>query len=158
MLVAGQACLIVALASAVYGIGASVYGARARRREWVASGRRAVYAMAGATAVAFVLLEIAFVRSDFSSATVASHSSTTTPLFYRLTAMWSYLFQIVLTLYQPCVRSLLVTRIFGGPGDSSVAPAPGLGRTAAAGLGCTSHRFPVSFQEKELRSEPEEAA
>jgi cytochrome c-type biogenesis protein CcmF len=89
VLVAGQACLIVALASAVYGIAASLYGARARRREWVASGRRAVYAMAGATAVAFVLLETAFVRSDFSSATVASHSSTTTPLFYRLTAMWS---------------------------------------------------------------------
>src|SRR4051794_41981669 len=45
--------------------------------------------MAGATAVAFLLLEIAFVRSDFAFAVVASHSSTTTPLFYRLTAMWS---------------------------------------------------------------------
>src|SRR4051794_31385331 len=45
--------------------------------------------MAGATAVAFLLLEIAFVRSDFTYAVVASHSSTTTPLFYRLTAMWS---------------------------------------------------------------------
>ena len=45
--------------------------------------------MAGATAVAFVLLETAFVRSDFTYAVVASHSSTTTPLFYRLTAMWS---------------------------------------------------------------------
>ena len=43
----------------------------------------------GATAVAFVLLETAFVRSDFDFAVVASHSSTTTPLFYRLTAMWS---------------------------------------------------------------------
>ena len=28
-------------------------------------------------------------RSDFAFALVASHSSTTTPLFYRLTAMWS---------------------------------------------------------------------
>jgi cytochrome c biogenesis factor len=42
-----------------------------------------------ATAVAFVTLELAFVNSDFDFATVASHSSTTTPLFYRLTAMWS---------------------------------------------------------------------
>ena len=89
MLVAGQACLIVALCCAVYGAGASLYGARSRRPEWVASGRRAVYAMAGATAVAFVILELAFVRSDFEFAVVASHSSTTTPLFYRLTAMWS---------------------------------------------------------------------
>ncbi|HEX6026387.1 MAG TPA: cytochrome c-type biogenesis CcmF C-terminal domain-containing protein, partial [Solirubrobacter sp.] len=56
---------------------------------WVVSGRRAVYAMALSSAVAFVLLEAAFVRSDFEYAVVASHSSTTTPLFYRLTAMWS---------------------------------------------------------------------
>ena len=89
MIAAGQACLIVAFAAALYGIAASLYGARAQRRDFVASGRRAVYAMAGATAVAFVLLEVAFVRSDFSFAVVTSHSSTTTPLFYRLTAMWS---------------------------------------------------------------------
>ena len=89
MLVAGQACLIVALGCALYGIAASLYGGHTHRREWVASGRRAVYAMAGATAIAFVTLELAFVNSDFDFAVVASHSSTTTPLFYRLTAMWS---------------------------------------------------------------------
>src|SRR4051794_603548 len=89
MLVAGQGCLIVALVCAIYGIVASLYGGHTHKREFVASGRRAVYAMAGSTAVAFVLLEAAFVRSDFSFAVVASHSSTTTPLFYRLTAMWS---------------------------------------------------------------------
>ena len=42
MLIAGKACLILALAVCLYGIGASLYGARSRRREWVASGRRAV--------------------------------------------------------------------------------------------------------------------
>jgi cytochrome c-type biogenesis protein CcmF len=89
VLVAGQACLIVALCCALYGIAASLYGGHSHRREWVASGRRAVYAMAGATAIAFVTLELAFVNSDFDFAVVASHSSTTTPLFYRLTAMWS---------------------------------------------------------------------
>jgi cytochrome c-type biogenesis protein CcmF len=89
VLAAGHACLIVAFAAALYGIAASLYGARASRRDFVASGRRAVYAMAGATTVAFVLIEIAFVRSDFTYALVAGHSSTTTPLFYRLTAMWS---------------------------------------------------------------------
>jgi cytochrome c-type biogenesis protein CcmF len=87
--VVGQACLIVALACAVYGVLASLYGARSGRREWVASGRRAVYAMAGSTAVAFLILEAAFERSDFGFALVAGHSSTTTPTFYRLTAMWS---------------------------------------------------------------------
>jgi len=39
--------------------------------------------------VAFVILQAAFLRSDFSFALVTSHSSTTTPLFYRATAMWS---------------------------------------------------------------------
>src|ERR671919_1799802 len=89
MLVAGKACLILALAVCVYGIGASLYGARTGRREWVASGRRAVYALAGTAAVAFVILEAAFLRSDFSFALVTSHSSTTTPAFYRATAVWS---------------------------------------------------------------------
>src|SRR4051794_41582119 len=89
MLVAGQGCLIVALVCAIYGIVASLYGGHTHKREFVASGRRAVYAMAGATAVAFVTLQLAFVNSDFDLAVVASHSSTTTPLFYRLTAMWS---------------------------------------------------------------------
>src|ERR687892_1945233 len=86
---AGFLCLAVALAICLYGIGASLYGARAGRREWVASGRRAVYALAGTAVVAFVILEAAFLRSDFSFALVTSHSSTTTPAFYRATAVWS---------------------------------------------------------------------
>ncbi len=89
MALAGAICLVVALAICVYGIGASLYGARAGRREFVASGRRAVYALAGMLVVAMAILQAAFVRSDFSFELVATHSSTTTPLFYRLTAVWS---------------------------------------------------------------------
>ena len=47
------------IVAALYGVAASLYGAHARRREFVASGRRAMYAMAGATTVAFVTLELA---------------------------------------------------------------------------------------------------
>ena len=89
MLTAGRFALILALALAVYGVVASLYGARAGRRELVDSGRRAVYALAGVVAVAFGILEAAFLRSDFSFDVVAGHSSTTTPLFYRATAVWS---------------------------------------------------------------------
>jgi cytochrome c-type biogenesis protein CcmF len=85
----GRACLILAFGIALYGIGASLYGARARRREWAESGRRAVFALAGVLTVAFVVLETAFLRSDFSFDVVAAHSSTTTPTFYRATAVWS---------------------------------------------------------------------
>jgi cytochrome c-type biogenesis protein CcmF len=89
VLTVGRACLILALGIALYGAGASLYGARAGRRDWVASGRRAVYALAGVLTVAFAILEAAFLRSDFTFALVGSHSSTTTPAFYRATAIWS---------------------------------------------------------------------
>ena len=99
MLTAGRVLLILALATALYGVAASLYGARlgmARSgiggwtgRAWVHSGRRAVYALAGTLGVCFLLLEIAFLRSDFTSELVASHSSTTTPAFYQATAIWS---------------------------------------------------------------------
>ena len=86
---AGRTLLVLGLLVAVYGIGASLYGARSQRQEWVASGRRSVYALAGVMTVAWVILEAAFLRSDFSFNVVAAHSSTTTPTFYKLAAPWS---------------------------------------------------------------------
>ncbi|HTX31487.1 MAG TPA: cytochrome c-type biogenesis CcmF C-terminal domain-containing protein [Solirubrobacteraceae bacterium] len=85
----GRTLLILALLIAGYGIFASLYGVRTGRREWVDSGRRAVYSLAGVTTVAWVILEAAFLRSDFSFNVVAAHSSTTTPTFYKLAAPWS---------------------------------------------------------------------
>ena len=46
-------------------------------------------ASAALTTIAFVLLEIAFLRSDFSFKVVAEHSSLTTPTFYKASASWS---------------------------------------------------------------------
>ena len=89
MATVGRALLILALATAAYGIFASIYGARTGRSEWVVSGRRAVYAVAALCTGAFAILELAFLRSDFTFATVASHSSTTTPTFYKAAAAWS---------------------------------------------------------------------
>jgi cytochrome c-type biogenesis protein CcmF len=89
MAIVGRSCLYIALAVCAYGIIASLYGARTGRREWADSGRRAVYALAGLSVVAFAILEIAFLRSDFSFVTVAGHSSSTTPTFYKASAIWS---------------------------------------------------------------------
>src|SRR5438067_10311694 len=89
MALVGRALLILGLLVALYGIGASLYGAIAGRREFVHSGRRAVYALAGLMTFAFAILEAAFLRSDFSFNVVAAHSSTTTPTFYKATAAWS---------------------------------------------------------------------
>jgi cytochrome c-type biogenesis protein CcmF len=89
MALIGRALLILALVDAAYGFGASIYGARAGRPEWVQSGRRAVYALAALATAAFVILEAAFLRSDFSYNVVAAHSSTTTPTFYKFAAPWA---------------------------------------------------------------------
>jgi cytochrome c-type biogenesis protein CcmF len=88
-LTVGRACLYLGVAVAVVGIAASAYGAVRQRSDWVSVGRRAVFTLAGVITVAFVVLELAFIRSDFRFALVGGHSSTTTPLFYRATAMWS---------------------------------------------------------------------
>src|SRR5919106_6919574 len=88
MIVLGSACLILALVGALYGVGAALAGTGGDRR-WVASSRRAAYAIAALLTIAVVILEAAFLRSDFSFRLVAEHSSTTTPTFYKVTAMWS---------------------------------------------------------------------
>src|SRR3712207_9559211 len=85
----GRALIILALAVALYGIAAASIGARKGRRDLVDSARRSVYAVAGLTVAAFAIVEIAFLRSDFSFELVATHSSTTTPPFYKAAAAWS---------------------------------------------------------------------
>src|ERR1700712_575088 len=85
----GRGLTFLAFAVAVYGVLAALYGGIARRREWVTSARRAVYTLAALTTGAFVVLELAFLRSDFSFSVVQSHSSTTTPTFYKAAAAWS---------------------------------------------------------------------
>ncbi|HEX5192203.1 MAG TPA: cytochrome c-type biogenesis CcmF C-terminal domain-containing protein [Solirubrobacteraceae bacterium] len=86
---AGHVLLILALLCAIYGLCASLYGARTGERVWIDSARRAMYALCGIAATAFVILDIAFVSNDFSYNVVAGGSSTTTPFFYRVAAIWS---------------------------------------------------------------------
>ena len=110
----GSACLAVALLTALYAAGASIYGARSGRREWVTSGRRAIYCVAALCVGAFAILEAAFLRSDFSYALVAQGSSTDTPTFYKVTALWAtqdgslLLWATLLSLFASAV--LFVTR------------------------------------------------
>ena len=53
------------------------------------SSRYAFYCLAGLMILAVVILETAYVRNDFHYSLVAQNSSTDTPTFYKLTAMWS---------------------------------------------------------------------
>ena len=85
----GSACLIVAAVASAYAVGAALYGGRRGNLRWVDSARRAIYSLCALLTVAVAVLQAAFLRSDFSVELVADHSSTTTPTFYKLTAMWS---------------------------------------------------------------------
>jgi len=94
----GRACLLLALAVCVYGVAAALHGARRQAAttaggipadSWIESSRRAVYALALILTVAIAVLEVAFLRNDFSFSTVADTSSRTTPTIYRAAAIWA---------------------------------------------------------------------
>src|ERR1035437_6733650 len=89
MAVLGRACLLLALAVCIYGIGASLYGVRSVRAQFSEAGLRAVSALAAILTIGFAVLEIAFLSNDFAFNTVADTSSRTTPTFYRPAAVWS---------------------------------------------------------------------
>src|SRR5437763_16172835 len=88
MITLGFACLILAFALAIFAALAALVGTRGDRR-FVDSSRRAVYAFAALLTICVIIIEAAFARTDLSLQVVADHSSTTTPAFYRFTAMWS---------------------------------------------------------------------
>jgi cytochrome c-type biogenesis protein CcmF len=85
----GRACLILSLLVAAYGLAAGIAAWRLKRRDLAESARRAVYALAALLTIAMAIVEVAFIRNDFSFVVVASHSSRTTPEQFKLAAMWS---------------------------------------------------------------------
>src|SRR3954470_3591356 len=89
MTAVGTAALLVALATALYASVAALVGVRTSRPALVVSARRGMMCVAALTTLCVVILEVAYARSDFSFALVANNSSTDTPIFYRLTALWS---------------------------------------------------------------------
>jgi cytochrome c-type biogenesis protein CcmF len=109
----GSAALVVALLTSLYAVGASLFGATTGRRHFVASGRRAIYALAALLALAFAILEAAYLRSDLSFALVTQSSSSDTPAFYKATAMWAtqagslLLWVFLLSLFAAAVLRLI---------------------------------------------------
>jgi len=110
----GSACLFAGLLTTLYAAAASIYGARTGRRDLVVSGRRAIYCLAALMVGATAVLQAAFLRSDFSYALVADGSSTDTPTFYKVTAMWAtqdgslLLWALLMSLFSSAV--LFLTR------------------------------------------------
>jgi cytochrome c-type biogenesis protein CcmF len=88
MIEIGTLAVLLALLAAAYSAGASIYGGLARRRDFVASGEHAAWACFGMTMIAAVVMWHALVTHDFSIKYVASYTSTTLPLRFRLAALW----------------------------------------------------------------------
>jgi len=110
MIALGNLALSLALAAALYAVASSLYGALAHRRDFVASAEHAAYAAWGTVSVAVAVLVYALVTHDFSIKYVASYSSTTLPLRYRVAALWggmegSLLFWVFIltTLFALCL-------------------------------------------------------
>jgi cytochrome c-type biogenesis protein CcmF len=84
----GRAILVLGLLLSVYAVFAALRGTGGGGREWVSSARHAVYALATLLTLAVVVLEASYLRSDFSFGLVVDDSSTTTPTFYKMIALW----------------------------------------------------------------------
>ena len=114
MAAVGSACLFVGFLAALWAAAAGLYGAVTGNRRFAVSARRGLYCLAALLTTSMVLLEIAYLRSDFSFKLVAQNSSTDTPTFYKVTAMWSsqegslLLWAFLLSLYGSV--ALYVTR------------------------------------------------
>src|SRR5438093_4919546 len=85
----GAFSLAVALALAVYGVIASVWGARKGRPLFVESARTTAYSILAAVVAANGAMVAALLANDFHLRYVAENSSRETPTFFKVLALWS---------------------------------------------------------------------
>ncbi|MGH2807627.1 MAG: heme lyase CcmF/NrfE family subunit [Actinomycetota bacterium] len=85
----GRFALLLALAFAFYGFGASLLARRRKDSSLGASGRRAAYAVLLAVLMANATMLVAIMSNDFSVAYVAENSSRSTPGFFKVLSLWS---------------------------------------------------------------------
>jgi cytochrome c-type biogenesis protein CcmF len=84
----GQIALALALCLAVVQGTVPIIGAALGRAEWMALARPAAAGQFVFVAIAFGVLEYAFLNDDFSVLFVAQHSNSALPVFYKATAAW----------------------------------------------------------------------
>ncbi|MBZ0290903.1 MAG: hypothetical protein K8I30_24975, partial [Anaerolineae bacterium] len=84
----GLAALFLTLVAAVYAIGAAVYGGRVHSDQWVNSARNAALLTFPLITVSIGALLAALLNQDYQISYVWSVTDPSTPLFYRITALW----------------------------------------------------------------------
>jgi cytochrome c-type biogenesis protein CcmF len=84
----GQFALILAFCLALVQATLPLAGAALGKTEWMALARPAAAGQFVFVAIAFGVLEYAFLHDDFSVLFVAQHSNSALPIFYKFTAAW----------------------------------------------------------------------
>ncbi|HLH46773.1 MAG TPA: cytochrome c-type biogenesis CcmF C-terminal domain-containing protein, partial [Acidimicrobiales bacterium] len=101
----GQAGVILALVAAVAGIATLVVGLRRGRPDLLRTGRLYTWVILVGALVATAAMQHALIGHDWHLVYVDQNDSTTTPLIFRITAMWSalqgsiLLWALILSLY-----------------------------------------------------------
>lgn len=105
----GSISILLSFIVSIYVLGASVYGAKARRRDFVKSAQNGAIAVLFLILVATVALVYLLITLDFSLKYVALNTSTDLPVIYRVTSLWAgqagslLLWCLVLALYTAIV-------------------------------------------------------
>jgi cytochrome c-type biogenesis protein CcmF len=84
----GFVALVLALILSIYGIVASVLGARRSLPELVDSGRNAIYVVGALVLLAALILWRALLTDQFQLEYVATHTERSLPLVYKISAFW----------------------------------------------------------------------
>jgi len=85
----GTFALVLGLGLALYGLIASVVGARRNRPLLVESARTSAYSLFGVVAAANGAMLAAILANDFGIRYVAENSSRATPTFFKILSLWS---------------------------------------------------------------------
>jgi cytochrome c-type biogenesis protein CcmF len=107
----GHFALILALVVALVQSIVPLWGASTGRRPMMAVAAPAALAQFGLVALSFLVLVDAYVRSDFSLATVYENSHSLKPLLYKITGVWGnhegsmLLWVLILTAYGAAVAA-----------------------------------------------------
>jgi cytochrome c-type biogenesis protein CcmF len=84
----GFVALVLGLILSLYGIAASVLGARRSLPELVDSGRNAIYVVGALVLLAALMLWRALLTNQFQLEYVVTHTERTLPVIYKISALW----------------------------------------------------------------------
>ena len=89
MIQLANVCLILAMIFTIYGIFTSLLSVSGQRDYLLVSAERSLYAVFGYIILASFCLTLFLAASDFRIEYVASYTSSTLPLFYKVSAFWA---------------------------------------------------------------------